>query len=195
MEKNLRGIAIPCICSESDGIKSGLMVYLAADSSASDYGEYFLQEKKAAALPTTSGNAALSFYVAEWAVSNDSLPIYETLPSYTWARRQGFDRTPNLPATDITVRMTHPRDQQEQTVPSGQKMLAYDEGIYTITSGCYSFSSTPTVGTALGVHYDTGNYGKLGCFGDSNVGVKVATCLDYDSTHGTIVFKTTGVIR
>jgi hypothetical protein len=121
-------------------------------------------------------------YVAEWAQTNQKPPIYETLPSYTYSLRQGWDQGTNLPAAGITIRMVAPTMQEEQIIPSGTAMLMYDQGIYAVPSGCYN-GTTFVPGQGIEVEANTGKWQALAA------GTRVATCVDFEAV-GKLVIKT-----
>lgn len=182
MEIKLRGTAIPCV-AQSD-IKAGLAVKLTAASGKSNPDVVV-----GAALPTADDDAAAK-YVAAFRVYNEKPPLYEGLPtmdetgnttSQPYLLREWPEGTENLPA-DVKLRMVVPRlKSPEQTILSGALMLAYDEGIYTVTSGCY-YGSSFTVGNAISV--------KSGGAWYEGTGAQVATVFEFNSTKGELTIKT-----
>ena len=80
--------------------------------------------------------------------------------------------------------MTPPRLADDATIPSGALMLAYDEGIYTVTSGCYYGAlSSFTIGSAVSVKGGTGKWYQ-------GTGGTVATVFEKNTTKGTLTIKT-----
>jgi hypothetical protein len=71
-----------------------------------------------------------------------------------------------------------------ETILSGALMLAYDDGIYTVTSGCF-VNSAFTVGDAVSVKGTTGKWYASGTG-------QVATVFEYDSTKVKLTIKTRG---
>src|SRR5512147_1001093 len=68
--------------------------------------------------PTTAAESVKARYIITFAVDNRPTPLYEDMPAYTWALRQGgWDQTTNVPFS-ATVRLTHPGVQEGQTIPS-----------------------------------------------------------------------------
>jgi|GEM_PF-2962714 hypothetical protein len=197
VEIRLRGTAIPCIAQES--IKAGLAVKLGAASNsprilggnadpdpALQDGIYNVLQ--GASLPTSDDDADAK-YVAAFRVYNEKPPLYETLPANNessvavpYTLREFSEGEENLPA-DVTLQMVVPRLKEDATIPSGALMLAYDEGIYTVTSGCYSGAlSTFTIGAKISV-----KTGGLWYAGDT---AKVGICFEKNSTKGTLTIKT-----
>jgi hypothetical protein len=122
-------------------------------------------------------------------VFNEVPPLFETFPTkdetgnksgIAYTLRGWVEGQENLPAT-VRVRMVAPRLKEEETIPSGTLMLAYDEGIYTVTSG--AFTGT---GFEIGDAVTAGSDGKWQAFSSKG---RVATCFDYDSVAGTLTIK------
>ena len=197
VEIRLRGTAIPCIAQED--IKAGLAVKLGAAANAPQIlsgnadpdpnlqgGIYNVQQ--GASLPT-GDNDTDAKYVAAFRVYNEKPPLYEDLPANNessttvpYTLRPVTEGSENLPA-DVTLRMVVPRLKEDATIPSGALMLAYDEGIYTVTSGCYSGAlSTFSIGGAISV-----NTGGLWVNGS---GGQVGICFEKNTTKGTLTIKT-----
>jgi hypothetical protein len=164
VEIRLRGTAIACI-AQSD-IQAGLAVKLGAARNAPRIlagspdpdprlqgGIYNVLQ--GASLPAADDDATAK-YVAAFRVYNEKPPLYETLPvadignsTIPYTLRETVEGSENLPA-DVTLRMVVPRLKEDATIPSGALMLAYDEGIYTVTSGCF-VAGTYTIGNAISV--------------------------------------------
>ncbi|MFA7101447.1 MAG: hypothetical protein WC196_06965 [Bacilli bacterium] len=197
VEIRLRGTAIPCIAQED--IKAGLAVKLGAASNsprilggnadpdpALQGGIYNVLQ--GASLPTSDDDADAK-YVAAFRVYNEKPPLYETLPANNessvavpYTLREFSEGEENLPA-DVTLRMVVPRLKEDATIPSGALMLAYDEGIYTVTSGCYFGAlSTFTIGAKISV--------KTGGLWYAGSNAKVGICFEKNTTKGTLTIKT-----
>jgi len=199
VEIRLRGTAIGCIAQEA--IKAGLAVKLVPATNAPRVlggtadvdprlqgGIYNVLQ--GAALPTASGELACH-YVAAFRVYNEKPPLYETLPvldigdsTVPYTLREFVEGDENLPAEDITLRMVVPRLKDDATIASGALMLAYDDGIYTVTSGCFVAGASYAVGQKLmagasGVWTETSL--------DSNA---VAVVFERNTTKNTLTIKT-----
>lgn len=191
MEIRLRGHAFPCIAQQD--IKAGIAVKLGADATGNATGAFTSTSfnkgniVQGASIPTSDDDTGARF-IAAWPVSNTKPPIYQTLPTLDiglstvpYTLREFIEGSSNLPATDITLRMVDPRLQDEQTIPSGTPMLVYDEGVYTVTSGCFSGTSF-TVGDGISVKGTTGNW-------YNSTSGQVASVLEYNSTEGRLTIK------
>jgi hypothetical protein len=191
MEIRLKGTAIACVAMQD--IKAGLAVKLVASGNTFPSIEYLgVDVMRGAQLPTADEDANAK-YVAGFRVYNEKPPLYESLPTrnqsgntttQAYTLRQ-VDSSDNLPAS-VTLRMTSPRLQDEQTIASGALMLAYDNGIYTVTSGCF-ISAGLAVGSDVSVNGTGANAGKWQL--KSSTG-KVGKVFEYDSTNGKLTIKT-----
>lgn len=184
MEIKLQGTAIPCVAQED--IMAGLAVQLvpATGKSSPDV-------VQGAKLPA-SDNLTAAHYVAAFRVYNEKPPIYEGLPTLDesgnpvaqpYTLRLYPEGQENLPA-DVKLRMVAPRlKTPEQTILSGALMLAYDDGIYTVTSGCYygtSFEVGDPISVKSGGKWYNGNTGQVG------------VVFEINSTKGELTVKTGG---
>lgn len=186
MEIKLQGTAIPCVAQED--IKAGLAVKLTPAIGKS------IPDVTQGALLPTSDNDKEARYVAAFRVYNEKPPIYESLPtldasgnptSQPYTLREYPAGQENLPA-DVKLRMVAPRlKSPEQTILSGALMLAYDAGIYTVTSGCY-YGSTFNVGDAISVKGTGADIGKWYAGSTGRVGI----VFEFNSTKGELTFKT-----
>ena len=184
------GRAIPCIAQQA--IKAGYAVKLVPDVTGNATGAFTSTNWQVgnivigANLPASDDETEAK-YVAAFPVSNALPPLYETLPtldtnsSYepSYSLRGWLPGEANLPVA-VTLRMTDPRAQDEQTIPSGTKMLAYDEGIYTLTSGCF-LSASYVVGGAVG-NKTTGKW--------YSSSTRIATVFEYDQAASKLTIKT-----
>ena len=173
------GTAIPCVAQED--IKAGLAVRLVPAS-----GKSIPDVVIGARLPSGDDDAEAHF-VANWAVTNIKPPIYQGLPtldvgdgSVPYTFREFVEGKENLPE-EVTLRMVPPRFKDEETIPSGTLMLAYGDGIYTLTSGCYVAGSYE-VGDKIG-NMSTGKWYE-------SAASRVATVLEYNSTSKKLTIKT-----
>ena len=163
VEIRIQGTAIPCIANED--IQAGLAVQLVAAINAPKVlggnadpdpnmqgGIYNVVQ--GAMLPLADDNTAAK-YVAAFRVFNEKPPLYQGLPTVDVGGSTvpyaltGFDAGDNLPV-DVNLQMTVPRLKWDATIPSGSLMLAYDEGIYTVTSGVFE-AGTYNPGDAISV--------------------------------------------
>ncbi len=181
MEIRLQGTAIPCVAQQD--IVAGLAIKLVPDTTTSATSPDVVQ---GADLPGADDNAEAR-YVAMFRVFNEKPPIYQTLPTLDvgdstqpYVLREFVEGSENLPA-DVTLRMVVPRLKEEETIPSGSLMLAYDDGIYKVTSGCVE-GTTFAVGDIISV--------KAGGKWYNGSGARVATVFEYDSTLNHLTVKT-----
>lgn len=168
-------------------IVEGRFVVLAANAVASvDFGSR--ADLPGFKVPSTAEEATRARYVSTFAVDNRPTPIYNPIPSMDFALRGGFDQSKNVPFS-TTVYLTHPGNQEGMTIPSGTSMLGFTEGVFTLPSGAYIYSSTITVpGAALIVEYSGADAGKPKYTATNAVGV-VGTVEHYDSTDGRLTVK------
>ena len=191
MEIRIQGVAYPCIAQED--IKEGLAVKLGAASGASlptDIEYLGINVQAGASLPTEDEDAEAR-YVAAFRVYNEKPPLYEGLTtldetgnttSQPYTLRGWVAGSSNLPATGVTLRMTTPRIQSEQTILSGALMLAYGDGVYTVTSGTFTATSF-VVGDLISAGVG-GLWQKLSTSG------RVGQVLEYDATNSKLTIKT-----
>ncbi len=186
MEINHYGDTILGVLAGQD-IVEGRMVILTGHAMSIDFGSQ--TDLPAVRVPATSAEAALARYCVTFAVDNRSLPIYQSVPSFTFALRGGFDQSSNVPFS-ATVRLTYPGNQEGATIPSGSQALAFGEGIYTVPSGAFVYSAALTVpGTMLDVA-DTATDGAPSA-GMLKAGstAPVAQTIRYDSSDNRLTFK------
>jgi len=143
-----------------------------------------------ARLPHSAADAALARYLIAWPVENRVLPIYDTYPTFTRALRYGFDQTANTPFTATAYTFYPNLSDDCLEIPSGTGCLLYDEGEFTVNSGCWVFDDSIHEGTELEVVYTAGaNRGKLTLI-DS--GTAVAVCTNMTIAGQTLRFRTYG---
>jgi hypothetical protein len=170
-------------------IKEGRMVLLTPASATDlDYNYGSRAELMGIKLPETAAEALKAKYVAAFSLDNRPTPILAGLPQYTWSMRSGgWDQVANLPATSLTLYMDHPGNMTVvQTIPSGSLALAFDKGVFTVTSGNFIYSASLVAGAALSVAYDATHGGKLQYASDGTIGVVE----HFDSTNFTLTFRT-----
>ena len=179
MEIRLQGTAIPCVAGQD--IVAGLAVkILPAEGKSSP------DVVQAAYLPGAASDTEAR-YVAAFRVYNEKPPIYEGLPTLDigdstqpYTLRSFVEGSENLPAS-VTLRMVPPRLKEEETILSGELMLAYDDGIYMVTSGCFvqaAYTVGAIVSTVAGGQWTLGSGGR------------VATVFEYDGTNAKLTLKT-----
>lgn len=109
-----------------------------------------------AKLPTTAEEAKRAKYCLTFAVDNRPTPIVDW-PQTEFDFRGGVVNSQAGPLTGVKMWLTHPGNQESQTVPSGYKALAFTEGTFTLPSGQYVYNaSLQTPGAALCIEYTAG---------------------------------------
>ena len=102
-----------------------------------------------AKLPDTAEEAKRAKFCVTFAVDNRPTPIVD-YPSTVFDFRGGWVNAQAGPLTGVKMWLTHPGNQESQTIPSGYKALAYTEGTFTIPSGQYIYNaSLETPGAAI----------------------------------------------
>ena len=148
MEINHYGDTILGVVPIADTVE-GRMVLLTSHAWDYDYGSR--TDLPGAKVPATAAESARARYCITFAVDNRSTPIFQPVPTLSYALRGGFDQAANVPFS-ATVYLTHPGLQEELTIPSGAPSLAFGEGIYTVPSGGYVYSvEVETPGQPLAV--------------------------------------------
>jgi len=144
----------------TEDIVEGRMVLLTSHSQSHDFGSR--EDLPGVKLPTSSDEAAEAKYVLAFALDNRPTPLM-TIPSYSYALRRGWDQTANVPFS-TTVYLSHPGNMSApQTVSSGELALAFDDGVFTVTSGAFIYSADiVNPGAHLSVAYSpSSDAGKL----------------------------------
>jgi len=143
-----------------------------------------------ARLPHTAADAALARYVIAWPVENRVLPIYDPYPTYSRALRLGFEQTANTPFANTAYTFYPNLSDTAFEIPSGTGCLLYDEGEFTVNSGCWVYSTAIYEGVELEVVSTAGaNRGKLTLIED---GTAVAICTKMTIDGQTLQFRTYG---
>ena len=174
----------------TEAIPEGRMVLMGASSETHNFGSR--EDLPGVKLPDTQAEAAKAHYVVAFAVDNTEPPIYEPMPSFAWALREGWDQAANVPF-NADVHMTQPSMTIGQTIPSGALALAFGPGVYTVPSGSYVYSAGIEVpGCWLEVANDAedsaADAGKLMEDADGSEG-KFAQVERYDSSDGSLTFR------
>lgn len=170
----------------TSAIKEGRMVLLTPANADVYWGSR--KDLMGIKIPTTAVEAAKAKYVSAFALDNRPTPIIEGLPTYAWSMRAGgWDQAGNLPASSLTLYMDHPGNMTVvQTIASGSLALAFDKGVFTVTSGNFIYSASLVPGASLGVSYAGGTEGELQYDGAGTIGVVER----FDSTNFTLTFRT-----
>lgn len=143
-------------------------------------------------VPATAEEAKRAKFIVTWAVDNRETPIMESIPSYSFAQRGGWDQAANAPFS-ATVYLTHPGNQEGLTIPSGVPALAYTEGTFTLPSGAYVYSSSIIVPGAAIVIADTASDGASSAgkpkYASSMAAGVVGFTERYDSATGKLTIR------
>jgi len=188
MELNHYGDVILGAVNNADVVE-GRFVYLTSHTFDYDFGSK--TDLPGCQVPTTAALAGRSRYCIAFAEDNRSLPIYASQPHYDWALREGWDQTTNAPFTSL-VRLTHPNNQECQTIPSGSLVKLFGESsILTLSSGCYVYSAeveTPGCELTIASVGDGDAAGDAGKpkYGTSNL---VAEVIQFHSTTSRLTIK------
>lgn len=109
-----------------------------------------------AKLPTTAEEAKRARYCVTFAVDNRPSPIVDW-PQTAFDFRGGVVNSTQGPLTGMKMWLTHPGNQENQTIPSGYKALAFTNGVFTLPSGQYVYNAAlQTPGAALEIEYAAG---------------------------------------
>lgn len=110
-----------------------------------------------AKLPTSAEEAKRARFCLTFAVDNRPAPIVDW-PQTAFDFRGGFVNAQAGPLTGVKMWLTHPGNQENQTVPSGYKALAFTEGVFTLPSGQYVYSADlETPGAAIVIEHTAGD--------------------------------------
>lgn len=170
----------------TENIKEGRMVLIAASHSEGyDFGSR--NDLPGMKLPDTSGEAAKAIFMAAFALDNSSLPIYQPYPAYTFALRNTYDQTANVPFT-ADVYLTHPSDMLSQTIPSGAPMLGYAGGVFTVHSGDFIAASVVEGGWLDVADTDSDSADDAGKFKYSASATNFLV-QDYDTTNQKLIVR------
>lgn len=169
-------------------IPEGRMVLLTSHTESYDFGSR--EDLPGVKLPANTTEAAQATYVVAFALDNRPLPLVDSYPGYEWALRMGFDKTRNTPFT-ATVRTTYPaNDAETQTITEGSLALAFDKGVFTVTSGNFIYNANLQPGAFLAVADATTdgsvNAGKL----KYSASAGVAVVEKFDANDMVLTFRT-----
>jgi hypothetical protein len=138
-----------------------------------------------ARVPTTAEEATRAKYCVTFAVDNRPTPIVDW-PQTEYDFRGGVVNSQQGPLTGVKMWLTHPGNQESQTIPSGYKALAFSEGTFTIPSGQYVYSADlQTPGAAIVIEYSGVDAGKPKYTATNAVGV-IGFVRHYDATTGAL---------
>lgn len=145
-----------------------------------------------AKVPATAEEAKRAKFCLTWAVDNRPAPIVDW-PSTSFDFRGGWVNSTAGPLTGVKMWLTHPGNQESQTIPSGYKALAYTEGTFTIPSGQYIYNASLTVPGAAVMVADTATdtaaeAGKPKYAASMAVGV-IGFVQAYDSATGALTIR------
>lgn len=142
-----------------------------------------------AKLPDTAEEAKRAKFCLTFAVDNRPAPIVD-YPATSFDFRGGWVNATAGPLTGLKMWLTHPGNQENQTVPSGYKALAFGQGTYTIPSGQYIYDAGLEVPGALVMVADAtsdsaADAGKPKIAASAAVGV-IGRVQVYDSATGAL---------
>lgn len=172
----------------TEDIVEGRFVILGTHSESHDFGSH--EDLLGAKVPASEEEANRAKYIVTWPVSNvpAGQPIYQPTPSYAFSLRQGFGSDANVPF-DAKVYLTYPGYTDGATIPSGNLALAFTEGVFTIPSGGYVYSSNIIAkGAAVVIEYSGDDAGKPKYTNTLAIGV-VGFVENYDSTTGALTIR------
>ena len=170
----------------TEDIVEGRFVVLTPHTFTQDFGSN--EDLPGVKYPSTAEEATRAKYCLTWAVSNTPTPLMIPTPSMAYALRGGFDQAANAPFA-TTVYLTQPGNQEGLTIPSGYTALAFTDGIFTLPSGAYVYSSDIIVVGNLITISNTNNHttakGKPRYCATNAVGV-IGETWGYDTTTGAL---------
>jgi hypothetical protein len=171
----------------AQAIVEGRMGLKVANSLTHDFGSW--SHLPGVRVPATSAEATRARYLVAFPVTNAKPPIYQSYPSFSYALRQGFDQTENVPF-DATIYHTPPNLKEGQTIPSGSLALLFGPGVYSVPSGAFVYSSdveTPGVFLTVANVADDGatDAGKLK-YSATETALQVE---EYESSSGKLTFR------
>ncbi len=146
-----------------------------------------------AKLPDTAEEAKRARYCVTFAVDNRPTPIVDW-PQTEFDFRGGFVNATAGPLTGVKMWLTHPGNQESQTIPSGYKALAFTEAYVTIPSGQYIYNANlETPGAAVAIA-DTatdsaGDAGKPKYLATYSADTAIGRVIDYDDATGALTIK------
>ena len=111
-----------------------------------------------ARVPATAEEAKRAKFCLTWAVDNRPTPIID-YPQTSFDFRGGWVNASSGPLTGVKMWLTHPGNQESQTVPSGYKALVFTEATVTIPSGQYVYNASLVLPGAAVIVADTASDG------------------------------------
>ncbi len=146
-----------------------------------------------AKVPATAEEAKRAHFCITWAPDNRPAPIVDWPAAPAFDFRGGWVNATAGPLTGVKMWLTHPGNQESQTIPSGYKALGYTEGVFTIPSGEYIASDSLHVPGAAVMIADTATDGA-GSAGKPKYQASVAlgyvgVVHAYDSATGALTIR------
>ena len=186
MEINHFGNTVLGVVPTADVVESR-MVVLTSQTFSYDFGSR--SDLPGCKVPATAAESTRARYCVTWAQDNRQTPIYQPVPSYTYALRNGWDQTSNVPFS-ATVYLTQPGHQEGLTIPSGVPSLAFGEGIYTVPSGAYVYSAEVEIpGSPLAACNTAEDVAGTEGMLKYSLTNPVAEVYQYESATGKLTFK------
>jgi hypothetical protein len=170
----------------TEAIYEGRMVLLTESSESYDFGSR--EDLPGVKLPDDSTEAAKAKYIIAFASDNRSLPIYQSTPSYSYALREGWDQTANVPFS-ATVYLTHPGNMVGQQIPSGVPALAYAGGVFTLPSGSFTYSASLVPGADLVAQNANDHGDDLAGVPAYSASAGIGKVIQYNSTDVELTFR------
>lgn len=145
-----------------------------------------------AKVPATAEEAKRAKFCITFAVDNRPTPIVD-YPHAVYDFRGGWVNAPAGPMTGVKMWLTHPGNQESQTIPSGYKALAFTEGTFTIPSGQYVYNvALETPGAAI-IVADTATDGAPSAGKPKYTATFAAGVIgfvqDFDTTNGALTIR------
>lgn len=143
-----------------------------------------------AKLPTSAEEAKRARYCVTFAVDNRPTPIVDW-PQTAFDFRGGFVNSTAGPLTGVKMWLTHPGNQENQTIPSGYKALAFTEAYVTIPSGQYVYSAGLEVpGAAVEIETSAGaDRGKPKELATYDSDTAIGRVIDFDEATMNLTIK------
>jgi len=172
-------------------IVEGRFVVLTSNAAGGSYFSNTDADLPGAKVPATAEEAKRANFCITFSVDNRPTPIVD-YPSSDYDFRGGFVNGTQGPLTGVKMWLTHPGNQESQTIPSGYKALAITEATVTLPSGQYVYNANlETPGAALIVANtadDTTDAGKPKYQATAVVGV-IGRTVEYDSSTGALTIR------
>lgn len=143
-------------------------------------------------VPATAEEAKRAKFCVTFSVDNRPAPIVD-YPGTTFDFRGGWVNAQSGPLTGLKMWLTHPGNQESQTIPSGYKALLYTEATVTIPSGQYIYNVALKTPGAAFIIADTasdgaGEAGKPKYAASMAVGV-IGFVEDYNTETGALTLR------